>query len=78
MSPTCRSAAWRWTKLWLRNGELATLGEVRSKRLRDALPGSVVPDNPLDLRDDPSSNSYIKAIHDLLDSQDFDALMVIH
>jgi acetyltransferase len=37
----------------------------------------VTPGNPLDLRDDASSERYIKAII-LLDSQDFDALMIIH
>ena len=71
-------AALALDELWLRNGKLATLGEETLQRLRDALPGSVVPDNPLDLRDDASSDRYIKAITILLDSQDFDALMIIH
>ncbi|NGF40768.1 acetate--CoA ligase family protein, partial [Klebsiella pneumoniae] len=66
-------AALALDELWLRNGKLATLGEETLQRLRDALPGSVVPDNPLDLRDDASSDRYIKAITILLDSQDFDA-----
>ncbi|MGU0057541.1 hypothetical protein ACVXG7_29120 [Enterobacter hormaechei] len=71
-------AALALDELWLRNGKLATLGEETLQRLRDALPGSVVPDNPFDLRDDASSDRYIKAITILLDSQDFDALMIIH
>ena len=71
-------AALALDELWLRNGKLSTLGEETLQRLRDALPGSVVPDNPLDLRDDASSDRYIKAITILLDSQDFDALMIIH
>lgn len=39
-------AATALDELWLRNGKLATLGEETLQRLRDALPGSVVPDNP--------------------------------
>jgi len=65
-------------ELWLRNGKLATLSEETLQHLRDALPVSVTPGNPLDLRDDASSERYIKAISILLDSQDIDALMVIH
>ncbi|MFP1529294.1 hypothetical protein ACLB1R_33855 [Escherichia coli] len=34
--------------------------------------------NPLDLRDDASSEHYVKTLDILLHSQDFDALMVIH
>lgn len=71
-------AALALDELWLRNGKLASLGEETLQRLRDALPPSVSPGNPLDLRDDASSERYIKAITLLLDSQDFDALMIIH
>lgn len=71
-------AALALDELWLRNGKLATLGEETLQRLHDALPDSVSPGNPLDLRDDASSDRYIKAITILLDSQDFDALMIIH
>nr|WP_279115175.1 protein lysine acetyltransferase [Enterobacter soli] len=71
-------AALALDELWLRNGKLATLSEETLQRLRDALPTSVSPSNPLDLRDDASSERYIKAISILLDSQDFDALMIIH
>lgn len=71
-------AALALDELWLRNGKLATLGEETLQRLREALPISVAPGNPLDLRDDASSDRYIKAISILLDSQDFDALMIIH
>jgi len=71
-------AALALDELWLRNGKLATLGEETLQRLREALPASVTPGNPLDLRDDASSDRYIRAISILLDSQDFDALMIIH
>lgn len=71
-------AALALDELWLRNGKLATLGEETLQRLKEALPASVSPGNPLDLRDDASSDHYIRAISLLLDSQDFDALMIIH
>lgn len=71
-------AALALDELWLRNGKLATLGDETLQRLRDALPASVTPGNPLDLRDDASSERYITALSILLDSRDFDALMIIH
>lgn len=71
-------AALALDELWLRNGKLAALGEETLSRLREALPASVVADNPLDLRDDASSERYITALNILLDSPDYDALLVIH
>ena len=71
-------AALALDELWRRFGKLATLSEETLQRLKDALPTSVTPGNPLDLRDDASSDRYIRAISILLDSQDFDALMIIH
>lgn len=71
-------AALALDELWLRNGKLAALNAETLDKLREALPVSVTPGNPLDLRDDASSERYIKAISILLDSQDIDALMVIH
>jgi len=71
-------AALALDELWLRNGKLATLSDDTLTRLRDALPGSVEAANPLDLRDDASSVHYQKALTILLDSQDYDALLVIH
>ncbi|SQD02742.1 putative acyl-CoA synthetase [Escherichia coli] len=73
-----RLPRWRWDALWSRNGKLATLSEETCQKLRDALPGHVAISNPLDLRDDASSEHYIKTLDILLHSQDFDALMVIH
>ncbi len=71
-------AALALDELWRRFGKLATLSEETLQRLKEALPTSVTPGNPLDLRDDASSDRYIRAISILLDSQDFDALMIIH
>jgi len=64
--------------LWLRNGKLASLSEETREQLRQALPERVEAANPLDLRDDASSEHYVNALNILLASQDFDALMVIH
>ncbi|HHS9741073.1 TPA: bifunctional acetate--CoA ligase family protein/GNAT family N-acetyltransferase [Raoultella ornithinolytica] len=71
-------AALALDELWLRNGKLATLGEETCEKLRQALPGGIGIANPLDLRDDASSEHYLKALNVLLDSQDYDALLVIH
>ncbi|MGM1326704.1 GNAT family N-acetyltransferase, partial [Klebsiella michiganensis] len=46
--------------------------------LRQALPETIDIANPLDLRDDASSEHYLKALNVLLDSHDYDALLVIH
>ncbi|WP_039055940.1 protein lysine acetyltransferase [Enterobacter sp. Bisph1] len=71
-------AALALDELWLSNGKLATLGEETITQLRSTLPEYVTPANPLDLRDDASSERYITALNILLDSQDYDALMIIH
>lgn len=71
-------AALALDELWSRNGKLAALSEETLSRLRSKLPDSVMAGNPLDLRDDASSERYISAVNILLDSQDFDALLVIH
>ncbi|MCS3600818.1 acetyltransferase [Buttiauxella sp. BIGb0471] len=71
-------AALALDELWLRNGKLATLNEEILGKLKGALPISVESGNPLDLRDDATPEHYLHAVEILLDSQDFDALMVIH
>jgi acetyltransferase len=71
-------AALALDELWLRNGKLASLSDETLARIRDALPSTVEAANPLDLRDDASSADYQKALTILLDSQDYDALLVIH
>lgn len=64
--------------LWLRNGKLASLSEETLAALRAVLPSGVQASNPLDLRDDASSEHYQQALRTLLDSRDYDALLVIH
>ncbi|MDU2495309.1 MAG: protein lysine acetyltransferase [Klebsiella grimontii] len=71
-------AALALDELWLRNGKLAALSEETSSALRQALPETIAIANPLDLRDDASSEHYLKALNILLDSHDYDALLVIH
>ncbi|MFP2424255.1 bifunctional acetate--CoA ligase family protein/GNAT family N-acetyltransferase [Pseudescherichia vulneris] len=71
-------AALALDELWLRNGKLATLSDETLTRLRGVLPTTVDAANPLDLRDDASSAHYQQALSILLDSQDYDALLVIH
>ncbi len=70
-------AALALDELWLRNGKLATLSEETRDALRQALPVGVEI-APLDLRDDASSEHYQRAVNVLLNSQDYDALLVIH
>lgn len=64
-------AALALDELWRRFGKLATPSEETLQRLKEALPTSVTPGNPLDLRDDASSDRYIRAISILLDSRGF-------
>ncbi|VYU37400.1 protein lysine acetyltransferase [Metakosakonia massiliensis] len=71
-------AALALDELWARNGKLATLSDETQARLRDALPDYVSVGNPLDLRDDASNERYINVLNVLLESHEFDALMVIH
>ncbi|HKM98801.1 MAG TPA: protein lysine acetyltransferase [Buttiauxella sp.] len=71
-------AALALDELWLRNGKLATLSDEILNKLKSALPISVESGNPLDLRDDATPERYLRAVETLLDSQDFDALMIIH
>ncbi len=71
-------AALALDELWLRNGKLANLSEATCDQLRQALPTGVEVANPPDLRDDASSDHYLKALNVLLDSRDYDALLVIH
>ncbi len=71
-------AALALDELWLRNGKLAALSEETRDALRQALPVGVEIANPLDLRDDASSEHYQRAVNVLLNSQDYDALLVIH
>lgn len=71
-------AALALDELWLRNGKLASLSEETLAKLQGGLPISVESGNPLDLRDDATPDRYLHAVEALLDSHDFDALMIIH
>ncbi|WP_428943851.1 GNAT family N-acetyltransferase [Pantoea sp. FN060301] len=61
-----------------RNGKLASLSEEVLTDLRELLPEGVTAGNPLDLRDDATAERYLQTVLRLLDSQDLDALMIIH
>ena len=65
MSFGCETVSWR-------------LSEETRDALRQALPVGVEIANPLDLRDDASSEHYQRAVNVLPNSQDYDALLVIH
>ncbi|WP_312582461.1 bifunctional acetate--CoA ligase family protein/GNAT family N-acetyltransferase [Atlantibacter hermannii] len=71
-------AALALDELWLRNGKLATLGDETINRLSGVVPKGVTVANPLDLRDDATTQRYVQTLEILLDSHDFDALMIIH
>lgn len=71
-------AALALDELWSRNGKLALLSEETKAKLYEALPANVEPGNPVDLRDDATPERYLRAIEVLLDSLDFDALMIMH
>lgn len=71
-------AAMALDQLLSRNGKLATLGNETQAALRTALPDSINLSNPLDLHDDATPERYKLALTALLDSTDYDALLVIH
>lgn len=61
-----------------RSGKLAQLSDATISALGSALPAAVTPGNPLDLKDDAPPAHYQQAVNALLDSHDFDALMIVH
>jgi acetyltransferase len=71
-------AAMALDQLLTRNGRLAALGEETQAALRAALPESIAISNPLDLHDDATPERYQSVLTSLLDSNDYDALLVIH
>ena len=71
-------AAMALDQLLARNGKLAALGEETQAALRAALPQSIAISNPLDLHDDATPERYQSVLTSLLDSNDYDALLVIH
>lgn len=71
-------AAMALDELISRNGKLATLSDSTQSALSAALPPFVSIRNPIDLRDDASAERYLAALRPLLDSTDYDALLLIH
>ncbi|PKE28448.1 protein acetyltransferase [Rahnella sp. AA] len=71
-------AAMALDQLLLRNGKLAKLGDETCKSLTDVLPKTITASNPLDLHDDATPQLYQSVMTALLDSTDYDALLVIH
>ncbi|MFO6299104.1 bifunctional acetate--CoA ligase family protein/GNAT family N-acetyltransferase [Rahnella selenatireducens] len=71
-------AAMALDQLLLRNGKLAKLGDETGKALADVLPKTITASNPLDLHDDATPQLYQSVITALLDSTDYDAILVIH
>ena len=71
-------AAMALDQLLLRNGKLAKLGEETVRKLSAVLPQTITASNPLDLHDDATPLLYQSVMTALLDSTDFDAVLVIH
>ncbi|SLM64311.1 MULTISPECIES: bifunctional acetate--CoA ligase family protein/GNAT family N-acetyltransferase [Dickeya] len=71
-------AAQSLDQLIARQGKLAPLSEETRQALRAVLPDTVTISNPLDLRDDATPARYQATVATLLDSDDYDALLLIH
>ncbi|RJT39173.1 bifunctional acetate--CoA ligase family protein/GNAT family N-acetyltransferase [Rahnella woolbedingensis] len=71
-------AAMALDQLLSRNGKLAQLSEETRHALSAVLPEAITAANPLDLRDDATPKLYQAVMTALLDSTDYDALLVIH
>jgi len=61
-----------------RGGKLAALSEETTEKLSEVLPACWSHSNPVDIIGDADINRYEKAIRILLDSDDFDALLIMH
>ncbi|TDS88811.1 acetyltransferase [Rahnella sp. BIGb0236] len=71
-------AAMALDQLLARNGKLAKLSDETCKTLSAVLPDNIAVSNPLDLHDDATPKLYQAVMTALLDSTDYDALLVIH
>lgn len=71
-------AAMALDQLLSHNGKLAKLGEETCQALSAVLTDKITVSNPLDLHDDATPQLYQSVMTALLDSTDFDALLVIH
>ncbi|WP_299013240.1 bifunctional acetate--CoA ligase family protein/GNAT family N-acetyltransferase [uncultured Photobacterium sp.] len=61
-----------------RGGKLATLSEETLEKISEVLPSCWSHSNPIDIIGDADINRYEKVIQILLDSDDFDALLIMH
>ncbi|WP_034949994.1 bifunctional acetate--CoA ligase family protein/GNAT family N-acetyltransferase [Erwinia oleae] len=68
-------AALALDQLDARNGKLATLSD---EMLATLLPAAADAGNPLDLKDDATVERYLQTVSRLMDSQEIDALLIIH
>ena len=71
-------AAMALDQLLSRNGKLAKLSDETCKALNAVVPDNIAVSNPLDLHDDATPQLYQAVMATLLDSTDYDALLVIH
>ncbi|WP_410013748.1 bifunctional acetate--CoA ligase family protein/GNAT family N-acetyltransferase [Sodalis sp. C49] len=71
-------AALALDELLSRHGKLATLSTATRQALQAVLPEGLPAANPLDLADDATPARYRAALTALLDSTDYDALLIIH
>lgn len=71
-------AAMALDELFSRHGKLAQLSEETLTKLVTELPAGMGIGNLVDLRDDATPQRYLAALQVLLDSQDYDALLLIH
>ncbi|MBS0898620.1 bifunctional acetate--CoA ligase family protein/GNAT family N-acetyltransferase [Pantoea dispersa] len=71
-------AALALDELYARNGKLATLDEPTLQALAALLPEGIGRGNPLDLKDHATPALYVACVTQLLDSNELDALMIIH
>lgn len=71
-------AALALDELTERNGTLASPDQATIEALNNILPPSVHAGNPLDLKDDATTERYLSVINLLLESHALDALMIIH
>ncbi|WP_134706590.1 bifunctional acetate--CoA ligase family protein/GNAT family N-acetyltransferase [Rahnella sp. CJA17(1/100)] len=71
-------AAMALDQLLSRNGKLAKLSDETCQKLSAILPDNIAVSNPLDLHDDATPQLYQAVMTALLDSTDYDALLVIH
>ncbi|TKI05287.1 bifunctional acetate--CoA ligase family protein/GNAT family N-acetyltransferase [Martelella alba] len=71
-------AALALDELLSRHGRLATLGSASRLALQGVLPAEINAANPLNLGDDADPARYRSALSILLDSRDYDAILIIH